>query len=87
MIYNLVIAGTLILAFFMCISAYCLGHKHGKQVANGITPTVEINPVKKAVEAVQEHNAKKEEEKLDDELTEMMSVTKESMLNAVKKER
>lgn len=73
--------------FYATIQAYILGHKHGKQVANGITPTVEINLVKKAVEAVQEHKAKKEEEKLDDELTEMMSVTKESMLNAVKKER
>lgn len=85
--YNIIITALLISAFFMCITSYILGLKHGKLLGNNQIPNIEINPVKKVVEAVEQHKAKKEEEKLTDELQIMMNITKESMLNAVKKER
>ena len=35
---NLILAITLVVAFFMCISAYILGLRHGKELAKGIVP-------------------------------------------------
>lgn len=59
MIYDLLIAIILIVAFFMCIKAYTLGFKHGKEVSKGNTPVVKINPV----QAVKQHIEDKEEKK------------------------
>jgi hypothetical protein len=59
MIYNLLIAIILIVAFFMTIKAYTLGFKHGKDVSKAITPTLNINPIK----AVKQHIEAKEEKK------------------------
>lgn len=87
MIYNIIITALLISAFFMCISAFLWGVRIGKHLGNGVVPTPTLNPVKKVVEAVETHKAKKEEEQLTDELQAMMNISKESMLDAVKKER
>lgn len=58
MIFNIIYLATLVVAFFMCIKAYTLGLKHGKQIINNEVP--EINPVK----AMSRAN-KKEEEQMD----------------------
>jgi hypothetical protein len=87
MLNNLILAGTLILAFFMCISAFILGVKVGKQLGNNQVPTVNLNPIKAVTNAIEKHEQKKESEKLDDELQAILGATKESMLEAVKKER
>ena len=44
---NIILTATLIVAFFMCILAYLMGLKHGKQLGNGIVPKVELNIVKR----------------------------------------
>jgi hypothetical protein len=86
MIQNLILAGTLVLAFFMSVSAFIWGIRIGKTLAEGKIPQVQINPVRMAIKAVEQHEQKKEEEKLQDELTDIMGATRESMLNAIKKE-
>jgi hypothetical protein len=68
----------------MLVYAYALGIKHGKQLSNGIIPKIE-NPVKTVVKAVEQHKAEKEATKLSDELNAMLNVTKESMLETVKR--
>jgi len=73
--------------FIITITTYTLGIRHGRELAKGITPRLSINPVKpilKAVERVKEENKAKE---LGGELADVMSMTKESMLKAVKEER
>jgi hypothetical protein len=85
MIQNIILAATLIVAFFMCISAFLLGIKIGKQLSNNQVPTVQINPVKKVVQAVEQHKQIKQEEKLQDELEDIFSYSKESALNAIKR--
>jgi hypothetical protein len=79
--YNILIAAILIVAFFMCIKAYTLGLKHGKQLSNAIIPQVNINPVKPIVEAIEQ----KKEEKQAEVLVDIMSADRESMLQAIKK--
>jgi hypothetical protein len=78
---NIILSATLIVAFFMCIGAYCLGLKHGKQLSNAIIPQVNINPVKPIVEAIEQ----KKEEKQAEVLIDIMSADRESMLQAIKK--
>lgn len=86
MIYNLIIAAILIVAFFMCIKAYMLGLKHGKQLSNNDDiPAVNLNPVKPIVEAVGQYKEDKKAEELQDELTDMMSADRDTMLKAIKK--
>lgn len=86
MIQNIILAATLIVAFFMSVSAYTLGLKHGKQLSSNSIPNVTLNPVKKVVQAVEQHKAKQEEKEVVDELNEIMSATKESMIQAIKSE-
>ena len=73
--------------FIATITAYTLGLRHGRELAKGIMPRLELNPIKpilKAVERVKEENKAKE---LGEELADVMSYTKESALKAVKEER
>jgi hypothetical protein len=81
MIYNILIATILIIAFFMCIGAYCLGLKHGKQLSNAVIPQVNINPVKPIVDAIEQ----KKEEKQAEVLVDIMEYSRESALNSIKR--
>lgn len=56
------IAVILIAAFFMCIKAYYLGFKHGKEVSKGNAPTLNINPVKAVKQHIQANEEKKKAE-------------------------
>jgi len=84
LIQNLILAITLVVAFLLCISALIIGIKIGIEIGKGKLPTVTLNPVKKVIQAVEQHEAKKEETKLADELTDVMSASRESMLKAIK---
>lgn len=82
--YNYIITALLIGAFFMCLLSYWKGVQHGRMDKKEIIPKIEINPVKKVKEAVEQHEAKKEINKMQDELDDMMRASKESMLNHIK---
>lgn len=84
---NVILTAVLITAFFMCIKAYTIGLKHGKQLTNNQVPIINLNPVKPIVEAIETHEKKKEEQELTAQFDEVMSYTKESALDAIKKER
>ena len=76
------------LVFFLCtITAYTLGLKHGRELAKGITPRLDINPIPSIVRAVEKREEKKKAKELGEELADVMSYSKESALEAVKKER
>ena len=62
MIYDLLIAAILIVAFFMCIKAYCIGFKHGKEVSKAITPTINLNPIKSLKDYINTKDIKKKED-------------------------
>lgn len=63
MLYDLLIAIILIVAFFMCIIAFFWGVKVGKAVRNDSTPSINLNPVK-AVKQHKEAKAEKEQQDL-----------------------
>lgn len=79
---NIILSATLIVAFFLCIGAYCLGLKHGKLLSNNQIPKIELNPLKPILQAVEQ---KKEEAKATGELTDIMDCSRETMLEAIKK--
>lgn len=81
---NIILAITLVVAFFMCIKAYTLGLMHGKQLSNAIVPKLDLNPIKPIVEAIEQHNQTKEEIKIKNDLDDVMGATRESMLNSIK---
>lgn len=85
---NILIGLIVGLVFFIAtITAYTLGLKHEKQLSNNQIPVVNLNPVKPIVEAIEQHTAKKEQDKAVEELTDIMGATKESMLEAIRKEK
>ncbi len=76
------------LFLFLClILAYITGIKHGRELAKGNVPKLQLNPVKPILEAIEQHKEEKKAEALTDELTELMSYNKASALKAVKDER
>lgn len=81
-----VLAAVLVIAFFMCISAYALGLSHGKQLSEGRVPKVDLNPVRAVTKAVERHEKKQEEKKADNDLNEIMSYNLNTALSAIKKE-
>lgn len=87
MIQNIILSATLIVAFFMCISSLLLGIKIGKSIGEGKLPTVQINPIKKVIQVVEQHKQNEQEEKAQDELSDILSYSKESALDAINKER
>ena len=60
------------------------GLRLGMNTAKGEVPKP-INPIKAVIDIKENHEAKKEADKLDQEFTDIMSATKESMLDAMKK--
>jgi len=76
------------LFLFLClILAYITGIKHGRELSRGNAPKLSINPARPIFKAVEKHKEDKKAEALGEELTDIMSMTKESMLKAVKRER
>lgn len=76
------------LFLFCCtIIAYTTGLQHGKELSKGNTPKIDLNPVKPIQRAVAKHKEEKKAEALTDDLTLALSYSKESALEAVKKER
>ena len=73
MIYELILAITLVVAFFMSILSFIWGCKVGKSLSNGVIPTVNLNPIK----AYKEHKTvvadKKETDLLQQGYDNMMS--------------
>ena len=70
--------------FITCITAYTIGLKHGKAIQNGITPKVNLNPVKAITEAIEQHEQKKEEKETEAQLADVFSYSRESALKAIK---
>jgi len=73
--------------FIITITAYTLGIKHGRELSKGITPRLELNPIKPILKAVERVKEEKKAKELGEELADVMSYSKESALEAVKKER
>jgi len=86
MIQNIILAATLVVAFFLSISSFLLGLRMGKDLSNNKLPTVQLNPVKKAIQAVEQHKQSKQDKKLQDEYEDVMSASRETMLDAIGKE-
>lgn len=66
MIYDLLIAALLIVAFFMCILSFLWGFKLGKAIRNDTVPQVKLNPVKAYTEHREEKKKAVKEEKIQD---------------------
>ena len=76
------------LVLFLCtIKAYTLGIRHGRELSKGIMPRLELSPIKPILKAVERVKEEKKAKELGEELADVMSYTKESALEAVKKER
>ena len=73
--------------FCACVIAYITGVGHGKEIGKGNAPKIELNPIKPIVKAVERHKEEKKAEELTEELNDIFSFSKESALEAVKKER
>jgi hypothetical protein len=84
MIYNLIIAGILILAFFMCISAYLLGVKHGKCMSKGNVPP---QPIKAVTDPIQRRLEEIKEEPMLDAIQNIMSYDANVAMQAVKQKQ
>ena len=75
-------------AIFLCtITAYTLGLRHGRELTKGNIPKLSINPIPSIVRAVEKREEEKKAKELGEELADVMSYSKESALEAVKKER
>ena len=81
----LIVSAGLGIVFFLCLYlGFKTGLRLGMNTAKGevLKP---INPIKAVIDIKENHEAKKEADKLDQEFTDIMSATKESMLDAMKK--
>jgi hypothetical protein len=67
-----------------------MGFKHGKEFAKGNIPTIKLNPVKPLLEAIENIKTKvkadSKVDKVEADLIDIMSYTKESALEFMKKE-
>ena len=77
MIYNIVFMTLCIVSFFFCVGAYCLGHKHARKIEKGIIPKMQFKPFKT------DPTSKAKE--LEEELTDIMSITREDLLKHIEK--
>ena len=82
---NLILTAILLVAFFMCIAAYCLGHKHRQMLIDGKIPKDNMNPVKPIIAAVKKYEQEKETKQAEEELTDIMNYSVETAINAAKK--
>jgi len=73
--------------FIITITAYTLGLRHGRELTKGNIPKLSINPIPSIVRAVEKREEEKRAKELGEELADVMSYSKESALEAVKKER
>ena len=73
--------------FIITITAYTLGLRHGRELTKGNIPKLSINPIPSIVRAVEKREEEKKAKELGEELADVMSYSKESALEAVKKER
>ena len=76
-----------LLIFCCTIVAYAKGVESGMDMFAGKAPKLNLNPVKAITKAVEQHKEEKEEKALTDDLTAAMGYSKESALEAVKKDR
>lgn len=70
--------------FLACYKSYNKGLEHGKLLSQAIVPKVDINPIKPIVQAIEQHKEVKAQE---EELTDIMGASKESMLESIIKSR
>jgi hypothetical protein len=64
------------LVFFLCsLKAYTLGLQHGKELSKGITPSVNINPVKAVREFKREVQQEQQSDKISEGLHNLFSYT------------
>jgi len=76
------------LFLFLCTTiAYTIGVQHGKELSKGNAPKMSLNPISPIIKAVEKHKEAKKVEALGEELADVMSYSRESALEAVKKER
>jgi len=85
-IYPILLTVLPFICFFLCVYCYILGVKHGRVAQNGGTPRIP-NPVAAIKTAVEEAEAEKEAKELDSEFGEIMSLSRESMMDAIDKKR
>lgn len=81
---GIILAVILFAAFVM---AYKQGLRLGITTAKGEIPKPYKNPVKAAIDAIEDHAEKKKEEEVKETFGDMMSYTKESALKAMKIEK
>lgn len=83
---QLLMSAGLGIVFFLCLYlGFRTGLRLGMTTAKGEVPKPIKNPAKAIQEFKENEEAKKEADKLDQEFTDIMSATKESMLDAMKK--
>ena len=75
-----------VINFIVMVVAYILGLNHGKQLINGIVPKLHLNPVSAIAKTIQQHKQGKEDKRDMEELEDIFSYTKESAMEAIKKE-
>lgn len=74
------------LFLFICtIASYSLGVKHGKEMARGKAPEINLNPVQAVTKAVKAKQEKEEQEKAIDELEELLGYNSGLALEAIKR--
>lgn len=83
MIYEIV--GTAIVLFLVMFLGFKQGLRLGMTTAKGEVPKPIKNPVRAIQDLKEDNKAKKEIDKAEKELTDIMGATKESMLDAMKR--
>lgn len=84
----ILLAATLIVAFFLCISSFILGVKIGFQLKNNESPTLDIHPLKSAIKTVEtitdtiSHH--KQETAVKHDLEEIENMSRDTMLKAIR---
>lgn len=63
--------------FIACIKAYAMGLAHGKDIAKGVAPKMEVNPVKAVVDYKYERAAKKRNDEIAEGIHNILTYTQE----------
>jgi hypothetical protein len=85
MFYNAVITVLLIASFLLCLKAFAVGMEWGRKIEKGITPKIEINPLKPIASVI--NDTEKEIKKQDEAIKNIFSYDADVALNAIKKTR
>jgi c-di-GMP-related signal transduction protein len=86
MIFNLILAGVLIVSFLLIVWAYALGVRHGKAVRNDSVPQP-VNPIKAVERIVEDAQIKQEQEKMQDDLDAVLNMSVDDMLKNCEQDR